>query len=1185
MPLRHAFSEVTPTRGREAALRWAGTRSSGVPHSVLYLQPSAVTDGTIIDAWEPHGSRVALRLEGFRTLVDDLYEADTYEGSSTYITDAERRWIVEEALARIDDPAHPLYSQEDPAVGLIGQAEELLSLLEFAGVITAPEVERRLSKEGIPALGRELARFVTLVHEVRADGFESSTMDGADPTTKTFRSERFRHVLAAGESLVATELDSTDVVVVGSFRTLSPVERDVVDLLATTFDAGVVLSRVTDATAERDGKEPLGGTPSGADDAIRRIHEWYAKLGFTSATPESSSDPTPRENAAASLYRYRGATGGDGVTVEDGGINEDGGTDEADGAHEMDGAECSLLSSSDISVEIHPTVQGEVRATAREVRSLIGTGVAPEAIVVAPFDEGTYGERLADALREADVPVSVSSSRSFFATTTGKLFEAAIDLGTEPDRTASLVRLLSNPLVCPERKETKQAVVRRAELLESTRVSTLTELVAGAENGGERAGNGGERTENAGRCVDQIDGAGDEPADVESLIRELITSCERFVNASDLDAARRELFDALGTPIADDGITLTNAVGFSRPVRERERNALDRVAEVCGSLSALRPESRRRAANDETETPDVEDLRRALEQVSVDVTRGRESNSVRVCSPAEAAANPAAHVYVPGLTTEHTPSPPRRLAFARPLNEAHPEFEAADPVAGTRYAFAQLLASEAAVTLSAPQRNPDGDPYVLADPLVELERVTGVTVAGDDGDDGDLGSAAGPATVTDVHRSLAAAIDSDATAPDTVATNTDAYDVAVPGANARARLASGVRLAAARAADAVGEYDGHVAPAVVEDLRSHAHAYSPSRLETYADCGFKYHLQYLLDIKPEEEVTLEMNALESGTYVHDVLERFYRSWHADGHDGVTETTLDDAEVALYAVADERLAEMDAHDTVFHDAWITTLFDGLDVPENEYGDPDAAAGLFKRFLRAEVALASRAATPTYFEAHVGLRLDASGSNACSPQVLDDDPVPVPGTDATLRGKIDRIDVTDDGGLVGMDYKTGNTPSERDTIDGHAFQLPAYLLMAEDALGGDPIGASYYQVKPTSSISPHAGTIGGDEDAAHAYWGTDDPGPLRRYQSLTFDTRDEFHAFLHETVPDRIGRIAAAVDGGSFHPTVLDPGTAGCGHCPYRDACDVRHHRRHAVHESLTEANTPQYAPGLDTEGPQ
>lgn len=1085
MTARRMFSRSTPSRSRATALRWAGDRATGVPHSVLYLEPPAVDDTVVADEWDAHGSRVELRLDGFRTLVDALYEADTYAGPSTFVTDAERRWTVEEALARIDDPTHPLYTEVDPTVGLVEQAEELLTLLEFADAIRADEVKQRLTREGVPELGRALSQFVTLVHEARRDGLGDA---------KTFRSERFRHVLNAGRQLVEAELAATDVVVIGSFQTISPLERDVVGLLADAFDTGVVVPRVTESDE-----------PNGADDAVHRIFEWYEGLGFTPAvTGEHSGPSTPRETAAASLYRH------------------------------VDGGDESVAVESGVSVETHATVQREVRAVAREVRSLIGEGVSPEAIAVAPFDAETYGDRLAEELRDADVPVSFRSSQSFFATSTGKLFEAVMDLGTEPDRQAPLVRLLSNPLVYPGQRESARRVLRTAELLESMRVSVLADRVAATD---------------------------------ENLARDAVAACDQFVTADDFDDARQELFAALGIPTSDDGTSLTGGVEFSRYVTDREQQAIEAAADVCASLTVLRPSSRRTVDADTA----IETLRRGLEQISVDTTIGRESNSVRVCSPVEAVGNDTGHAFVPGLTTEHTPSPPRRLAFARPLNDAHSDFEAADPVEGTRYAFGQLLASDATVTFSAPERDSNGDPYVLADAVLELERVTELAAERVDGE------RAGPATYADVHRSLATAVDTDAVTPREVAANADTYDIDVPGANAPQRLAGGVRVAAARAADTVGKYDGHVEPELIADLRDGGQPYSPSRLETFADCGFKYYLENVLDIEPDEEVTLEPNALDVGTYVHDVLEGFYRDWRATGHETVTEDTLSDAETTLYAVSAERLAELDAYETPFHNAWLAALFDGLNVPDNRYGDPGAAAGLFKRFLRAEVELAPRDVTPTYFEAHVGLTPDDPG-----PEVISEDPVRVPGTDAEIRGKIDRLDITPGGGLVGMDYKTGSTNSESDTIDGHAFQLPAYLLMAEDALGGEPVGASYYRVAPTSSVSPHDGTIGGDEDAAHAYWGTDAPDPLRRYRSLAFDTRSEFNEFLHETVPDRIDRISAAVDHGSFHPTVLDPDTAGCEYCPYRDACDVRHHRRHAVHRHLTDTNTPHYAPGLDTE---
>ena len=237
-------------------------------------------------------------------------------------------------------------------------------------------------------------------------------------------------------------------------------------------------------------------------------------------------------------------------------------------------------------------------------------------------------------------------------------------------------------------------------------------------------------------------------------------------------------------------------------------------------------------------------------------------------------------------------------------------------------------------------------------------------------------------------------------------------------------------------------------------------------------------MKSVLEIEDEEDVTIEINALDAGNYVHDVLETFNREWIAIGHRSVTDATLPEAQAVLYDIAVERLDELDANSTVFHGTWIESLFDGLDVAGNAHGDPDEAAGLFRRFLDAEVKLSATRAKPTYFEAHVGIDPDDPESS-----VISSDPIQIPGRSVSLRGKIDRIDVTPDGELVAYDYKTGSTPGTGDSLDGHAFQLPAYLLMAGQALDGEAVGASYYQVNPDSSISYWAGTIGAEADASY------------------------------------------------------------------------------------------------------
>ena len=73
--------------------------------------------------------------------------------------------------------------------------------------------------------------------------------------------------------------------------------------------------------------------------------------------------------------------------------------------------------------------------------------------------------------------------------------------------------------------------------------------------------------------------------------------------------------------------------------------------------------------------------------------------------------------------------------------------------------------------------------------------------------------------------------------------------------------------------------------------------------------------------------------------------------------------------------------------------------------------------------------------------------------------------MPGTDFSIRGKADRIDLLHDGRLVIYDYKTGNPPS-KDVLQHYDRQLPIEALMAE--LGG------FEDVPPT--LVSHVAHIG-------------------------------------------------------------------------------------------------------------
>ena len=733
MATRCLFSSTNTHQGRDSAFQWAADRASDLPHSVTYVCPPDVDRETLTESWTEHGSKLALDLTTFDRIVDRLYEAATHEGESTYVSSEERRWIVETALTRIDSSENPLFSDNDPTVGLVEQAEELLTLLEFAGLTTPGAVKGRLREVGLDELVEPLSTFVEEVHAVR---------DEALGQQKSFRSERYTHVIQNGDELCAAVLSAADVVIVGAFQTLSPLERDLIDALASTFDTAVVCARVTDSEA-----------PVGIDQHLSRVYTWYESLGFEPNRAEDprSEEATSRAEVARSLYRHSPPSGPTPRTP------------------------------ADISSRTYPTVRHETEGVARKVRSLIADGVDPDDICVATYDSDTYTERVGQALEAGDVPVTYDLSRPFFSTTTGKLFEAVLDLGTGPDRQEPLCRLLANPLVEPDEAVDAKEITREASRLESSRVEALRSHL-------------------------------DPPAD--DAVKSVMVSCEQFVESTHYGDARLALFDSLGVPVDASGVKLDNEVRLSKQECSRETSALRLAARVCDSLATVEDEA------------DADGLRRALEQVTVENTVGRASGSVRVCSPTEAAWNPYSHVFVPGLTTEHTPSPARRLAFTRRLNESHVDFQAADPVRQARYTFGLLLASEARLFLSRPERNANGDPYVPADVLEELHRVCEVETKSSDH------HVDTPASRKDVQRSLAEALETNGIDTDRIDADADEFDVGIPGTNTTTRLRCGVKLASARASADVGEFDGRLTAETVRELYDADKPFSPSRLET-----------------------------------------------------------------------------------------------------------------------------------------------------------------------------------------------------------------------------------------------------------------------------------------------------------------------------------------------------------------
>jgi ATP-dependent helicase/nuclease subunit B len=192
--------------------------------------------------------------------------------------------------------------------------------------------------------------------------------------------------------------------------------------------------------------------------------------------------------------------------------------------------------------------------------------------------------------------------------------------------------------------------------------------------------------------------------------------------------------------------------------------------------------------------------------------------------------------------------------------------------------------------------------------------------------------------------------------------------------------------------------------------------------------------------------------------------------------------------------------------------------------------------------------------------------------------------------TIRGVLDRGEMTSDGRAIVRDYKTGYTSSERDTLDGLSFQLPIYAKMLEANVDEvtEAVGGGYYRLKEPGKVSSTAGQIGfvGD-DPKNASWRGNSyrdgyGGTPMVYQSSdkpSIETRAGFREFLDDVVPQRLSDIVSGIEAGTFHPTINDPDDAGCSNCPFRDACDVRSYRRQLFMENMESEGRDAYVPPI------
>ena len=339
-------------------------------------------------------------------------------------------------------------------------------------------------------------------------------------------------------------------------------------------------------------------------------------------------------------------------------------------------------------------------------------------------------------------------------------------------------------------------------------------------------------------------------------------------------------------------------------------------------------------------------------------------------------------------------------------------------------------------------------------------------------------------------------------------------------AQSEAVLTRALEMQRARNAKPLTRWDGDLTSAISPSGRiglSNREFFSPTRLQTWATCPFRYFLSNVLGIaapeQPEEVATI--SALERGSLLHAILESFIRAAQEQGTISLPDQPwTDDHRHQLTKIAEEEFQQAEQRGVT--------------------GKPllwelarDEMLSDLERFLKEDAKLRKKhGVSPHAVENAFGFSRNENQTPLESVEWSS----AKTGT-LRFRGFIDRIDLSPSGdtALV-LDYKTGGTSSyanmNKDPVQrGKLLQLPVYGLAARQLLGdGVNIKVAYWFVTEKGNFK------------------TRPPTPKTLEEML-----DAFSAV--------VGTITDGIGAGLF-PANPGKGGGNCRYCEFKNLCPTR-----------------------------
>ena len=230
--------------------------------------------------------------------------------------------------------------------------------------------------------------------------------------------------------------------------------------------------------------------------------------------------------------------------------------------------------------------------------------------------------------------------------------------------------------------------------------------------------------------------------------------------------------------------------------------------------------------------------------------------------------------------------------------------------------------------------------------------------------------------------------------------------------------------------------------------------HSASGLSVYGNCGYRFFAQRVLRLEPRGEAALDLQAIDAGKLLHDILRRFFERHRREALHKLDRRKL---QKELATIADNVFDE--------HERVVPPLNKQIWKIDREIRKILLDQVLLYESEIQEAAEAEQV-LPAYFEVAFGGMRSAAKDPDSKEEPLELTRETFVGEETIkISGQIDRVDVARDNTLIAYDYKLSTGSSRGDIISGRSLQLPIYLEALERLILPDQAiaGGGYYIIR--------------------------------------------------------------------------------------------------------------------------